>query len=67
MRTYPEHTLVIHRARNGFIVKSKASKASQEDQLDGVYVFETPEGLGIFLKGVYPKMSQVGFDDVFHE
>jgi len=42
---YPRNSLVIHRASRGFIVNKKGGREEQEDNLDGVFVFETIKGL----------------------
>ena len=64
MNIYPKDTLVINRARNGFIIKVKGTRENQEDNLDGVYVFETPLGVWSLLSKLYPEMQPVDFGDI---
>ena len=51
VRIYPRNSLVIHQANRGFIVNQKGTREEQEDNLDGVFVFETVMGLTDWIAG----------------
>ena len=53
---YPKDSVVIFQASdNGFIVNTKDGRGSQDDHLDGVFVFETLNALMNFIEKHYKK------------
>lgn len=46
---YPRNSVVVKHVFNGFIVETKGTREEQEDNLDGVHVFEKATDMSDFL------------------
>ena len=53
---FPQNSIHIHKAKNGFIVKVKGSREDQEDNLDKIYVYGNIRELNRFIRNHYNKI-----------
>lgn len=50
---YPTESIKIYKTENGFILNTKGNRQSQEDDLDGVYVFNNIKELLDVIESYY--------------
>ena len=58
MRLYRKDAILLERVGNGFILTTKGTREEQEDNLDGVYVFQEIQDMNKWIVTYFDKTEE---------